>query len=41
MVAISMAVRATLRSGTGSSPMPTVIPLVAARIAVAVAMPLS
>ena len=41
IVAISMAVRATLRSGTGSSPMPTVTRLVAARIAVAVAMPLS
>jgi hypothetical protein len=40
-VAISMAVRATLRSGTGSNPIPTVTRLVAARIAVAVAMPLS
>ena len=36
-----MAVSATLRSGTGSSPIPTVTRLVAASIAVAVAMPLS
>ena len=41
IVAISIAVSATLRSGTGSSPMPTLTRLVAARIAVAVATPLS
>jgi len=40
-VASSIAVSATLRSGTGSSPIPTVTRLVAASIAVAVAMPLS
>ena len=36
-----MAVSATLRSGTGSSPIATVTRLVVASIAVAVAMPLS
>ena len=36
-----MAVSATLRSGTGSRPIPTVTRLVVARIAVAVAIPLS
>jgi hypothetical protein len=41
MVAISTAVSATLRSGTGSNPIPTVTQLVVARIAVAMAIPLS
>jgi hypothetical protein len=36
-----MAVSATLRSGTGSRPMPTVTRLVVARTAVAEAIPLS
>ena len=36
-----MAVSATLRSGTGSRPIPTVRRLVVARTAVAVAIPLS
>ena len=40
-VAISMAVSATLRSGTGSNPIATPTWLVVASIAVAVAMPLS
>src|SRR6185437_15645118 len=40
-VASSMAVSATLRSGTGSRPIPTVSRLVVASMAVAVAMPLS
>ena len=41
IVASSMAVSATLRSGTGSSPIATGRRLVVASIAVAVAMPLS
>src|SRR5690242_10697255 len=40
-VASSMAVSATLRSGTGSKPIPTVSRLVVASMAVAAAMPLS